>query len=253
MRRVHVHLPYKRLLENIETVREMKLDLEIYFDASSLDTITEKAINKLKESLDWNPRLSFHGPFMDMSPGGVDERVRRITVVRFLHVIGIAGSLKPKVLVFHPGYDKWRFQGHEDLWIENSVKTWNLVIEDAKRIKASIAIENVFEEDPETLEALVKGMNSSRFGICFDTGHFNLFSKKPLEEWFDRLGPYILEVHIHDNNGKKDEHLAIGDGKMDFDLLFKLLKGLPQKPLLTIEAHGKDAALKSIERIKKYL
>ena len=96
-------------------------------------------------------------------------------------------------------------------------------------------------------------MNSSRFGICFDTGHFNLFSKKPIEEWFDRLGPYILEVHLHDNNRKKDEHLAIGDGKMDFNLLFKLLNGLPHKPLLTIEAHGKDAALKSIERIKRYI
>lgn len=253
MRRIHVHLPYKRLIENIETVREMRLDLELYFDASSLDTITEKALQKLKESLDWNPYLSLHGPFMDMSPGGVDERVRRITVERFLHVIGIAGILKPKVIVFHPGYDKWRFHGHEDLWIENSLKTWELILEDAKRIKASIAIENVFEENSKTLEALVKGMNSSRFGICFDTGHFNLFSKKSLKEWFDSIGSYILEAHIHDNNGKKDEHLAIGDGKIDFDSLFKLLDGLSHKPLLTIEAHGKDAIVKSIERIKRYL
>lgn len=253
MRRVHVHLSYKKFLENIEAVREKMLDLEIYFDAYTLDNLTEKALHKLKESLNWKPHLSFHGPFMDMSPGGVDERVRRITVERFLHLIGIARILKPKIIVFHPGYDKWRFHGHEDLWLENSYKTWNLILENAKSIGTSIAIENVFEEDPLTLEALVKRMDSPKFGVCFDTGHFHLFSKRPLKEWIDRLGSHLLEVHIHDNNGIEDEHLAIGDGKMDFDSFFKLLNGLSHKPLLTIEAYGKEAAEKSIERIKRYL
>jgi sugar phosphate isomerase/epimerase len=253
MRRVHVHLSYKKLLENLDIVREKRLDLEIYFDSITLDNIVSNDIQKLKETLDWNPHLTFHGPYMDMSPGGVDERVRRVTVIRFLHLVGIARILRPRILVFHPGYDKWRFHGHQDLWLENSLKTWRLILEDAKDIGASIAIENVFEEDPSTLESLIKRMDSTKFGICFDTGHFHLFSKKPLKEWIDRLGSHLLEVHIHDNNGIEDEHLAIGDGKFDFNSLFKLLNNLPHKPLLIIEAHGKEATEKSIERIKRYL
>jgi len=253
MRRVHLHLSYKNLLENIEAVREKRLDLEIYFDSLTLDNLTEKKIHKLKELLDWDPHLTFHGPYMDMSPGGVDERIRRITVERFLHIIGIANILKPKIMVFHPGYDKWRFHGHEDLWLENSLKTWGLILEDAKRIGASIAIENVFEEDPSTLESLVKRMNSPRFGVCFDTGHFHIFTKKPLKKWINGLGRHILEVHVHDNDGTEDGHLAIGDGKFDFDTFFKILNRLSHKPLLTIEAHGKESAEKSLERIKRYL
>lgn len=252
-RRVHIHIPYPRLLEDIEIIREKRLDLEIFFDAQALDGLREKDINNLMESLDWNPQLSIHGPFMDMSPGGVDERVRMVTVERFLHIIGITNILRPKVIVFHPGYDKWRFHGHEDLWLESSLKTWGMVLEDTERIGTSIAIENVFEEDPSTLEMLVKRIKSNRFGICFDTGHFYIFSKKPFEEWLKALGPYLLEIHIHDNNGREDDHLAMGDGKIDFPSFFKLLNALPSDPLLTIEAHGRKAIEKSIERIKEYL
>lgn len=253
MPRVHVHISYRKLLENIKEVSERRLDLEIYFDSSSLDTLNEKDLQRLKGTLNWNPHLSFHGPFMDMSPGGVDEKVWKVTLERFLRIIDIARMMKPEVLVFHPGYDKWRFHGHEDLWLENSLKIWSKVLEESKDIGSSIAIENVFEEDPSTLEGLIKGIDSPRFGICFDTGHFHLFSKKPLKEWIDRLGNRLVEVHIHDNNGKADEHLAIGDGRMDFNSLFILLNNLPRKPLLTIEAHGKEAVEKSIERIRVFL
>lgn len=253
MPRVHVHLPYKKLLENINYVRERKLDLEIYFDSLALDNISGKDTHNLKWSLDWNPNLSLHGPFMDMSPGGMDEKVRRLTLERFLHLVEIAEVFKPKVLIFHPGYDMWRFHGHEDQWLENSLKTWSQVLESARKTTASIAIENVFEEDPATIEDLIKEIDSDRFGFCLDTGHFNLFSKRPLKEWIDRLGHRIIEVHIHDNNGTKDEHLAIGDGKMDFDLFFRLLKGFQNMPLLTIEVRSKEAVEKSIEKVKSFL
>ncbi len=253
MPRVHVHLPYKKLLENINYVRERKLDLEIYFDSSSLDTLDEKDFQRLKGALNWNPHLSFHGPFMDMSPGGVDEKVRKVTLERLLHLVEIAKVFKPKVLIFHPGYDRWRFHGHEDRWLENSLKTWSQVLESARETTASIAIENVFEEDPSTLEDLIKEIDSDRFGICLDTGHFHLFSKSPLTEWIDRLGHRLIEVHIHDNNGTKDEHLTIGDGTIDFDFFFRLLKGFPNMPLLTIEVRSKEAVEKSIEKIMTFL
>ena len=87
--------------------------------------------------------------------------------------------------------------------------------------------ENIFEEAPETLRMLVKEINSPNLGVCFDTGHFNLFSKVPLEKWFEEIGDNIIEVHLHDNTGSNDDHLGIGDGNIDFDLFFSLLKNSP--------------------------
>lgn len=250
---IHIHLSYKKLLENIETARERRLNLEIYFDSHTLDILTEQDLYNLKESLNWNPTLSSHGPFMDMSPGGADEKVRRVTLERFLRLVEIAKVLRPEVLVFHPGYDKWRFYGHERLWLENSIKTWSAVLEQSKDIVSLIAIENVFEEDPSTIEALINGIDSDRFGVCLDIGHFHLFSKRPLKEWIDRLGHRLIEVHIHDNNGREDEHLAMEEGTVDFKTLFNHLNALPGKPLLTIEARGKEEVLKTLERLTKAL
>ncbi len=93
-------------------------------------------------------------------------------------------------------------------------------------------------------------MGSQYFGVCFDTGHFNLFSATTLEEWLQQLNPYIIELHLHDNNKSADNHRAIGDGSFDFDALFPLLKD--RNLVYTIEAHTKEDAFKSLERLKTY-
>jgi sugar phosphate isomerase/epimerase len=113
-----------------------------------------------------------------------------------------------------------------------------------------IAIENVFEDGPDSLELLVKEMNSENFGLCFDTGHFNLFSKISLEDWINPLGPYILELHLHDNKKSADDHAAIGEGTFDFIKLFDSLKG--KDLVYTIEAHKPEAVITSIKRLNKY-
>ncbi len=52
------------------------------------------------------------------------------------------------------------------------------------------------------------------FSLCLDTGHTNHASKKPLTEWLDILAPWITHLHLHDNHGVIDEHLAIGAGNI---------------------------------------
>ncbi len=93
-------------------------------------------------------------------------------------------------------------------------------------------------------------MSSEYFGLCFDTGHFNLFSKIPLDEWLAQFKAYILELHLHDNDKSSDAHLAIGDGTFDFDTLFETLDN--KDLICTIEGHTKEAVIKSIERLKTY-
>ncbi len=212
--------------------------------------INDADIKRLQEKLDYQPALTIHAPFMDLSPGAVDSKVRAVTIERFSQIFNIAETLKPKVIVFHSGYEKWKYASKIDLWLEGSLITWKHLLPRAEEQGIRIAIENIFENDPINLRFLMEKMGSQYFGVCFDTGHFNLFSATPLEEWLQQLKPYIIELHLHDNNKSADNHRAIGDGSFDFDTLFPLLKG--RNLVYTIEAHTKEDVFKSLKRLKTY-
>ncbi|MDP1758610.1 MAG: sugar phosphate isomerase/epimerase family protein [Thermodesulfovibrionales bacterium] len=246
----HVHIPYHKIEEHLSFIRHEKLNLELYIESNALDLISREDISQLKNQLDYSPSLTIHAPFMDLSPGAVDSKVRAVTMERFFHVMNIAEDLKVKAVVFHSGYEKWKYALNIGLWLEQSLLTWKPLVKKAEEIGAKIAIENIFEDEPENLRLLMEKMGNNSFGICFDSGHFNLFSKVSLEEWLGCLKPYIIELHLHDNNKTSDQHLPIGEGTFDFGKLFSAIKG--KDLIYTLEAHNPEDAKKSMERLKGY-
>jgi sugar phosphate isomerase/epimerase len=248
--RPHVHVPFGRLAELAPALKEHNLPLEIYIQSYSLDSLEAGWEKDFFETLSYKPPLTVHGPFMDLSPGGVDEKVRAVSIERYEKTIGFAKAIGATSIVFHSGYEKWRFAFRADVWLENSLKTWPPLIAKAAGIK--IAIENIFEDTPDNLVNLMQNLGSPDFGICFDAGHFHLFSKgKTLDEWIIPLKDYILELHLHDNDGTFDQHRPVGDGKFPFKRLFEFLAG--KDLIYTVEAHSKEDALTSLERLKAYL
>ena len=245
-----VHVPYDSVDTYLSFIRDEKLNLEIYFGSRSFDNLTNKDIVNLKNKLDYNPGLTIHAPFMDLSPGAVDLNVREVTLQRFNEVLDVAETLHPEVIVFHSGYDKWKYNNRVNIWLENSLRTWEPINKRASDLGVRIAIENIFEDEPGNLEMLAEAMDSDNFGICFDTGHFNLFSRLPLQKWLGMIKPYIKELHLHDNMREGDDHLAIGDGSFDFELLFQELKGVDCA--YTIEAHSVEEVKKSLARISHF-
>jgi len=63
----------------------------------------------------------------------------------------------------------------------------------------------------------------------------------------------MAEIHIHDNHGLTDEHLPPGEGQIDFELLFKLLKRFAPDALWTIEAHSQDRLERAFAAVGRYL
>jgi sugar phosphate isomerase/epimerase len=205
----------------------------------------------MRGKLEYDPSFTIHSPFMDLSPGAVDSKARAVTIERFSQIFDIARVLKPAAIVFHSGYEKWKYALKTDLWLENSLRTWKPLLERAVDMGLKIAIENIFEDEPANLRLLMEEMGSEHFGICFDTGHFNLFSKVLLIDWMRELATYIVELHLHDNNKTFDDHIAIGKGTFDFDALFSTLKN--KDLIYTIEGHTPEDVLKSIEKLKEYV
>ena len=71
---IHVNVPYPMLLQRIDFVLRNRIHPEIYFSAEDLDAYEEKEMEHLAETLRENGlETTFHGPFMDLSPGGVDR------------------------------------------------------------------------------------------------------------------------------------------------------------------------------------
>jgi sugar phosphate isomerase/epimerase len=248
---LHIRVPYDRLKEHISFIRQERLNLEIFFSAESLDSLKPADISRLKADLDYNPSLTLHAPHMDLSPGAVDAKIRGVTLERFSHVLDIAKHLRPRNVVFHSGYEKWKYAHNVHTWLESSLKTWRELSEKAHEAETKIAIENIFEDEPDNLRLLMEELNSETFGICFDTGHCNLFTTKPLSAWLESLSPYIIELHLHDNDGSFDSHLPVEDGTFNFSELFESLKG--KNIVYTVEARTPQDVMKSMERLRKYL
>ncbi len=253
MEPIHIHIPYPKLKDYFEMIRLRRYDLEIYFSAAVLDQIEKPDLERLIERLDWNPKLTLHAPFTDLNPGAVDPMVRSVTQVRFRQILNVAAILRPRAAVFHAAYDRWRYSGRKDVWLENGLDTWRKVMDLASKIGLRVAVENVFDEDPAALQMLIEKINDQDFGFCFDTGHFNLFSTVSMEQWFQSLGRHLVEVHLHDNDGTADAHWALGRGEIDFENFFGLMNEHAPAPVFTIEAHDKDDVETSLDRVKALL
>lgn len=251
---IQVNVPYNMLLEKLDFILEKELNPEIYFDGEALDNCRERDLLTIGRALKEKQRtITMHAPFMDLSPGGVDTKIKKATIERLNQTIELANFFQPRMIVFHPGYNKWFFDGNVDMWLDNSIKTWKSLVMKAEQMGVSLALENIFEEEPSSLEKLITSIHSPCFNFCFDTGHFNLFSTTTMEDWFDRLGYYLKEVHVHDNLKKSDDHLPIGDGNLDFDLFFNLIRKYDIDPIYTIEPHQIEHLERSLQLCKHYL
>lgn len=249
MIRPHIHIPFERFYVYLDHILKHEINIEFFFKGEVLDTITEKDVIKVKETLPYEPSLTIHAPFMDLAPGAIDSKIRQITMDRFTQTIEYASIVNAKTVVFHSGYEKWKYALDVNLWLQKSLETWQPLNKLAKDNGIKIAIENIFEEDPSNLRLLMESIASDNFGVCFDTGHFNIFSTTPLTTWIDNLRQFIIELHVHDNNKSFDDHLPIFEGSFDFKSLFSLIQ--PDNLIITLEHHSPDDVMRSLQNFTK--
>ena len=62
-----------------------------------------------------------------------------------------------------------------------------------------------------------KETNSDIFKVCLDTGHSNFCGENPADAVRLLGKEYLGALHVHDNNGKGDQHLRPGFGNIDWE------------------------------------
>ncbi len=252
-----MHSPYfaRASLRNIESdlafLDGHGLLPEVYLPADELDSLTGRTLDHLTGWRERGLDISFHAPFMDLSPAGLDPRVLEVTRFRFNQVRDLAEIVRHRHIVFHPGYDKWRYGRKPRVWLERSLETWSGVLDWGIPIGTKIVLENVFDTEPDPMLQLLSHFENS-LGLCFDTGHFLLFTSITLNKWLTAMGDSLQEIHLHDNDGKEDTHLPVGEGIFDFSAFFAHLSERGLCPLMVLENHSRDETLRSLEGITRY-
>ncbi|KAF1081959.1 MAG: hypothetical protein GQF41_1599 [Candidatus Rifleibacterium amylolyticum] len=228
---------------------------ELYFSSRDVDNISEDFLGFLKQQIDsYNFRPSLHAPFMEQDIGSVNDGLQQRTYRRLQNTLDMAARLGSQRIVIHPGYGDMPDDGEFMQWLKRAGGLLRSLCQKACELGLQIAFENIYDSNPERLYLLLDAAESECAGICFDTGHYNLFSPLPMQSWFGRLGKNILVCHIHDNDRSGDQHLAIGDGSLDYNPLIEWYKQLDtdKKPVMTLEALNRADVITSVTRIKEW-
>lgn len=254
IKKIQVNIPFSMLYESyLGSFIEDGLNPEIGFHATALDKYTLSDFGRIADQLHKSGlTITFHAPFIDLSPGSLDPKIRAITQDRFEQILQLIPLFKPKTVICHTGYDEKRYGFIRDIWIENSLKMWSWLSKRVQNEGARLLLENVYEHNPDDILVLLENLGNKKAGFCLDIGHQAAFSRTPLETWLEVLGSYLDQLHLHDNFGKRDEHLAMGKGNIDFPLLFSRLFTIKRKPpIITLEPHSEQEFLPSLEYLEK--
>jgi len=253
-KKVHVGIPYSMISgELLPLVEEKGLNPEISFDADALDNLEPASLAIIAKALGMKGlRTTLHAPFMDMAPGSPDPMVRTVLRHRLEQMLHVAMELRPETVVCHAGYEDRRYRHMKGQWLEYSLSLWSWFAPRLHELGARLVLENVFEKGPEELYDLFESLYGEGVGFCLDVGHQSAFSSASLQRWLDVLGRFLRQLHLHDNRGEADEHLAIGTGIVDFHFLFSWLRlNRDVPPVITIEPHLREDIELSILNLTK--
>lgn len=207
-----------------------------------------------------------HLQFIDLNLISFNPKIKQESVSQIKYAIKKASELGMSYVVLHAkGFDYGlTYEQQLNEWIK-IIRELTLCAEDNSIV---LTIENAdFFKKLKDISIVVRKINSTWLKMTLDIGHAHIrnvpplttfpikeiFSKAldmtPLPFISEKYMPYanygsmekfielendiIFNLHIHDNNGKKD-HLEIGKGKIDFSFLSTLKKNMVEK-VITFE------------------
>lgn len=218
---------------------------ELGLDALTMQRQTPAWHEQLAQKLhDASLIPSIHLPFFELSPGSLDEYIRRASCDRLKTACDIAKIYQPAHLVGHARYEQALHAAHKDQWLERSRQTWAEIL-DAWPGHPRLYLENTHETEPEPVRDLVLALRPRDVLVCFDVGHWHSFARgqraQDLDRWLDTYADSLGHLHLHDNDGSDDQHLGLGQGAIDWRDFFTQLRARSLAPGATFEPHTEDA------------
>lgn len=204
-------------------------DVEIFATRSHFDYHDAAAIKQLGTWLKETGLTlhSIHAPIVEALHGkdqwgepisnAVADTAKRQAAVRETDTsMNIARELGANALVVHLGTPT--IQGGE-----NSRSAAFRSVEDICRLAETVGIKVALEvlpnplSDPAGLVTMIeRDLDFPRTGICLDFGH--AFILGDVVDAIETVSEHLMTTHVHDNGGKKDDHLVPFDGRINWNM-----------------------------------
>ena len=210
------------VLDNVDKLIELGAErVELMMDAAGWDC-WHADYSKLIPELKKRPlHYTVHPAAWDINLTAEMKILRDAAYQHHLSALNFTAELGAKQMVLHPGFayspcfnkDTARQRAHEAACS---------LAEEAKKLGVQLAYENVgyngasiynYEQYKHSLDDVDESVS-----YLIDIGHAHV------NDWDDPqlirdLKGRLAGLHIHDNNGRGDQHLPIGKGNQDWDAL----------------------------------
>ncbi len=149
--------------------------------------------------------------------------------------------------VFHARFPSGGYvEGSRSAIREENVRWFRALADRAAESEVSVAVENLYDfdqgtwktypRDPDDLLGLLDEIDRPNLGACLDTGHAHIAGHEPAE-YARALGDRLAVLHIHDNDGRGDQHIAPFTGYIDWPAFMAALREIGYRGVLSLELH----------------
>ncbi len=245
--RCFVNVPFARLCQELQYILDNRLQPEIGLEGDCLYRYTPAEFAEIAAALKAaGLACTLHAPFFDLAPGALDEEILRASRAKLGRAFALIKIFQPASIVCHLNFEENKHGYKEEAWFANSLVTWRELLAVAAGQGVPVMLENTYEREGSRHERMLSALASPYARFCLDVGHVNAFAKNSWRDWLPRLSPWLGQVHLHDNNGQADQHLAPGLGSFDFRGFFSYLKEEKLSPIITLEPHSEAGVWESL-------
>ena len=199
----------------------------------------------------FNLKYSVHSPFMDVNIAALQEKSRTNSIEQIKESINLANEINAEAVVVHPGLASFLANKY---YLDTVYEYANASIKELGDYGKDLGVLVTIENMPTFDGMLYKDINdlhellvSLDMYMTLDVGHANHVGYAPDEMIFDS----IKHVHMHDNFGDDDAHLAFGEGSIDLKGIINRLEEKNYDGIYIIEVNDEDSIKKSYGYIKE--
>jgi sugar phosphate isomerase/epimerase len=161
-----------------------------------------------------------------------------------------AYKLEAKIWILHSGrFTPLTYFFPEKAWEAHNNSLLELSKE-ARNMGVGIAVENMLGgyelfNSPKNGRKILEDVKSENIGLCFDIGHANLLGD--IDSFLEVFSNEIIHIHIHDNDGKEDSHLPVGEGSIKWKNFLDWLEKAKYKGWIVFENYDVSDVKRGID------
>lgn len=155
----------------------------------------------------------FHAPYNELYPSAIEPKAVELCDLRYGQAWELALSYGAEKIIVHSGFVPTVY--YPQYFAQQSVLYWKRFLQEHKG-NCTICLENIMENNGDTLLSIVKQVDDPRFRLTFDVGHAHVAQNgENIYTWMEKCAPFISHFHIHNNQGQFDTHDSLDKGGID--------------------------------------